>query len=87
VLVNRSLDEAADLTADLTRIGASEVINATTLHASGQQDRHATNLNDHAAVIPHAFRAYALAEGILQAALPPLSWTVLELDVPRGAAR
>jgi alpha-N-arabinofuranosidase len=86
-LVNRSLDEAADLTADLSRIGASAVINATTLHARGQQDRHATNLNDHAAVIPHAFRTYALAEGILQADLPPLLWTVLELNVARGAAR
>ena len=53
-LVNRSLDEAADLTADLSRIGAFAVINAITLHARGQQDRHATNLNDHAAVIPHA---------------------------------
>ena len=51
---NRGLVEAADLTAHFSRMGASAVINATTLHARGQQDRHATNLNDHAAVIPHA---------------------------------
>lgn len=86
-LANRSLDEVADLRADLTRIGASAVIKATSLHARGQQDRHATNLNDHAAVIPHTFHSYALAEGMLQAALPPLSWTVFELDVATGAAR
>jgi alpha-N-arabinofuranosidase len=81
-LVNRSLDEHATLTADVTRIGASAVIHATSLHASGQQDRHATNVNGRAAVTPQPFHTYTLAEGILEAKLSPLSWTVFELTAP-----
>jgi alpha-N-arabinofuranosidase len=86
-LVNRSLDDSAMLTADLTRIGASAVIDATSLHARGQQDRHATNLNGRAAVTPQPFNAYTLAQSILEANLPPLSWTVFELNVATSAAR
>jgi alpha-L-arabinofuranosidase len=80
-LVNRSLDEPAELTADLTRIAALAVIGATSLHAHGQQDRHATNVAGPAAVRPQPFQAYALAEGVLRSTLPPLSWTVFELNV------
>jgi hypothetical protein len=59
-VANRSLDEAATLSADLHGIGASGVAQASTLHAVGQ-DRHTTNLEVHDAVTPQTFAANELA--------------------------
>ena len=82
-VANRSLDEAATFSADLRGIGASGIAQASTLHAANGQDRHTTNLEVHDAVTPQTFAAYELADGRLSATLPPLSWTVFEIEAAR----
>jgi alpha-L-arabinofuranosidase len=82
-VANRSLDEAATFSADLRGIGASGIAQASTLHAVNGQDRHTTNLEVHDAVTPQTFAAYELADGRLSATLPPLSWTVFEIEAAR----
>jgi alpha-L-arabinofuranosidase len=47
------------------------------------QDRHTTNLEVHDAVTPQTFAAYELADGRLSATLPPLSWSVFEIEAAR----
>jgi alpha-L-arabinofuranosidase len=79
-VANRSLDEVATLSADLRGIGGSGIAQASTLQAVDGQNRHTTNLEVHDAVTPQAFRAYELADGRLNAMLPPLSWTVFEIE-------
>jgi alpha-N-arabinofuranosidase len=59
------------------------MIGATSLHARGSQDRHVTNQDQHDAVTPEPFDAYELVDGQLTANLPPLSWTVFELEASR----
>ena len=59
-VANRSLTEAASLEVDLRGIGGSAVLAATTLHARGGQDRHATNLEAHDAVVPTSFTDHAV---------------------------
>jgi hypothetical protein len=59
------------------------VVAATTLHATGSQDRHVTNRDQHDAVTPQRFDTYELVDGTLTATLPALSWTVFELEVSR----
>jgi alpha-L-arabinofuranosidase len=83
-VANRGLDEAATVEIDLRGIGGAAVASASTLHAGSGQDRHTTNLDAHDAVTPHPLDAYTLADGSLTAQLPPLSWTVFELQVRRG---
>jgi alpha-N-arabinofuranosidase len=82
-VANRSLTEPASLEVDLRGIGGSAVVAATTLHARGGQDRHATNLEAHDAVVPTSFTDHAVRDGELTATLPALSWTVFELDAHR----
>jgi hypothetical protein len=47
------------------------------------QNRHTTSLEVHDAVTPQTFAAYELAYGRLSATLPPLSWTVVEIEAAR----
>ncbi len=82
-VANRGLDTAASLEIDLRGIGGVSVASATTLHAGDGQQRHTTNLERHDAVTPTAFDAYTLADGTLTAQLPPLSWTVFEIEARR----
>jgi alpha-L-arabinofuranosidase len=82
-VANRSLDEAATFSADLRGIGASGIVQASTLHAVNGQDRHTTNLEVHDAVTPQTFAACELADGRLSATLPPLSWTVFQIEAAR----
>ena len=56
---------------------------ASILHAVDGQDRLTTNLEVHDAVTPQTFAAYELTEGRLSATLPPLSWTVFEIEAAR----
>ncbi len=83
-VANRSLDEAATLEVDLRGLGSTRVQSATTLHAVEGQSRTTTNGTDHGAVRPIAFDDHVLDSGQLKANLPPLSWTVFELDARQG---
>jgi alpha-L-arabinofuranosidase len=83
-VAHRGLSESATFTADVRGIGGRRVAGATTLHARGSQNRHITNLERHDAVTPQVFDAYELIDGQLRATLPPLSWTVFELEASRG---
>jgi alpha-N-arabinofuranosidase len=84
-VANRSLEGTASLEADLRGIGGTALLAATTLHAGEGQDRHATNRDDHAAVAPRALKNAQVADGTLTAQLPPLSWTVFELEARRAS--
>jgi alpha-N-arabinofuranosidase len=83
-VANRSLDETSTLEADLRGIGGTRVIAASSLHAGNGQDRHATNRENHDAVVPTKFSDYELEDGALRIQLPPLSWTVFEVAGRQG---
>ncbi len=83
-VANRSLDETATLDVDLRGLAVTAVLAATTLHAGEGQDRHTTNLEVHDAVRPRPFDDHVLDGGRLTAQLPPLSWSVFELELPRA---
>ncbi len=83
-VANRSLEETASLEIDLRGVGGTAVVSATTLHAGDGQDRHTTNLERHDAITPTAFDGYTLTDGTVTAQLPPLSWTVFEVEARRG---
>jgi alpha-N-arabinofuranosidase len=83
-VANRSLTDTGGLEVDLRGIGGTAVLSATTLHATSDQDRHTTNLERHDAVAPIPFDAHLLSDGRLTAQLPPLSWTVFEVEARRG---
>jgi alpha-N-arabinofuranosidase len=82
-VANRSLTETATLEADLRGVGATAVVEASTLHAGGDQDRHATNRVSHDAVAPRRFDDYVLDGGQLKVNLPALSWTVFSFEASR----
>jgi len=83
-VANRSLEEPSTLEADLRGLAVTAVLSATTLQATGSQDRHTTNLHDHDAVRPQPFDDYVLDQGQLKVNLPPLSWTVFSFEASRG---
>ena len=72
-------------TIDLRGIGGTRLLAATTLHAGDGQDRHATNRDDHTAVVPAALKNAQVTDGRLTAQLPPLSWTVFEMEARRAS--
>jgi len=82
-VAHRGLTETATFAAELRGLGERRVVGATTMHARGSQDRHVTNREQHDAVTPQGFDAYELVDGQLTATLPPLSWTVFELEASR----
>ncbi len=83
-VAHRGMTDSATFTADLRGVAGERVIEATSLHARGDQDRHATNRERHDAVGPEPFDAYDLVDGQLTATLPPLSWTVFEMAARRA---
>jgi alpha-N-arabinofuranosidase len=83
-VANRSLTESSTLEVDLRGVGATAVVEASTLHAGGGQDRHATNRVSHDAVAPRRFEDYVLEGGQLKVNLPALSWTVFSFEASRG---
>ena len=82
-VANRSLTEPAMLSVDLRGVHATDVRTSSTLHAQPRQDRHTSNGASHDAVIPRPFTGYALDDDQLTATLPPLSWTVFDLEAAR----
>jgi alpha-N-arabinofuranosidase len=82
-VVNRSLSDSATLTVDLRGISAKRVLASRILCAQPGQDRHTSNGPAHDAVIPRPFDAYTLSDGRLIATLPPLSWTVFDIEASR----
>ncbi len=83
-LANRSLDESSRLEVDLRGVAAQQVAAASSLHAGEGQNRHTTNLEVHDAIAPTAFADFQFESGTLTANLPPLSWTVFEIECRPG---
>jgi alpha-N-arabinofuranosidase len=83
-VANRSLTESSALEVDLRGLGVTAVTEASTLHATGDQDRHTTNRDTHDAVTPRSFDDYVLDGGQLKVNLPALSWTVFSFEATRS---
>jgi alpha-L-arabinofuranosidase len=76
-LVNRSLDEDAEVTIDVGSLGLTEVAEALTL---AEADPHAANTSDATDVVrPRTNDSAGLADGVLTITLPPVSWTAVSL--------
>jgi len=78
-VANRSLTDANDLTVDLRGFGDLRVLKAETLTIPDGGDRHTANLE----ATPDAVHMVPLqadvVDGAVRAALPALSWSVIEL--------
>jgi alpha-L-arabinofuranosidase len=79
-VANRSLIEPATLSVDLRGVKATQVRASNTLHVQPGQDRHRSNGVLHSAVTPRPFDAHSFSDGRMTATLPPLSWTVFEIE-------
>jgi alpha-N-arabinofuranosidase len=79
-VANRSLTEPTGLSVDVRGVRATRVRASNTLHAQPGQDRHSSNGVSHDAVTPQPFDAHAFSDGRLTATLPPLSWTVFDIQ-------
>ncbi|TFD29782.1 alpha-N-arabinofuranosidase [Cryobacterium sp. TMT1-62] len=76
-LVNRSEEEAADVTIDLTHLGENVSVTAQTL---SDPDLNAANtINDPDRVRPAANLTVVVAAGIATISLPPVSWTMIRI--------
>jgi alpha-N-arabinofuranosidase len=76
-LVNRSVEEAAQVTIDVRGLGSSRVAEAVTL---ADPDVYAKNtLAEQNRVTPSANTSATLADGMLAIELPPTSWTAIAL--------
>ncbi len=75
--VNRSLTEPLVLSADVRSLPSARVVEHVALHDS---DRDAINTKDQPdRVVPRSMPAPSLADGHLEAELPPLSWSLIRL--------
>lgn len=84
-VANRSLEESNDLMIDLHGLGDLRLLQAETLTVPEGGSRSTANLEttpDTVHMVPLA--AADIVGGALRATLPPLSWSVLELDVARA---
>jgi len=79
-VANRSLTGSSQLELDLRGVTAERVAAATSLHAGEGQDRHTSNRDQHDALVPTPFSDFVFDAGRLTANLPPLSWTVFEVE-------
>jgi alpha-N-arabinofuranosidase len=76
-LVNRDVNEAAQVTIDVRSLGSTRIAEAVTLADS---DVYAKNtLTAQHRVTPSANTSATLADGVLTIALPPVSWTAIAL--------
>jgi alpha-N-arabinofuranosidase len=76
-LVNRDLDEPADVTVDLRSLGSSRITEAVTV---SDADVRATNTITHQTrVTPWLNTSAALCDGVLSIRLPPVSWSAVAL--------
>jgi alpha-N-arabinofuranosidase len=80
--VNRSTTEVVDVAATVRAFPDHQVTSATTLTADDV--RTANTAERPEAVVPRPLPQVGLADGLLRAALPPVSWNVVRLD-PRNA--
>ncbi|MHB1009326.1 MAG: arabinosylfuranosidase ArfA [Propionibacteriaceae bacterium] len=77
-LVNRSLDDEAEVVVDVAALGGVRVASAQSLY---DEDLHAANtLDDQERVSLRPTPTCELAGGRLRLTLPPVSWTAVELD-------
>jgi alpha-L-arabinofuranosidase len=77
-LVNRSVDEAVEVTVDTSRTPVTEVLEALSMYGD---DRLAVNSAEHPdRVIPRPNESVKLEDGTLTVTLPPISWTALSLS-------
>jgi alpha-N-arabinofuranosidase len=75
--VNRSVDAPLELRADVRGLGATRLLDATTLC---DPDLSATNSEDAPeSVTPHRLDEVTAGDGSLRAVLPPVSWSVIRL--------
>ncbi|MEW1973867.1 alpha-N-arabinofuranosidase [Microbacterium profundi] len=84
-VANRSLEESNDLTVDLRGLGNLRVKNAETLTVPEDGDRFTANLEsapDSVRMVP--LPGAEIVDGAVRASLPPLSWSVIELEVARS---
>ncbi|MFC5264948.1 alpha-N-arabinofuranosidase [Kribbella qitaiheensis] len=76
-LVNRSVDEAVEVTVDTSRTPVTEVLEALSMYGD---DRLAVNSAEHPdRVAPRPNESVKLEDGTLTVTLPPISWTALSL--------
>ncbi|WP_066523103.1 arabinosylfuranosidase ArfA [Curtobacterium ammoniigenes] len=76
-LVNRNLDESAQVSIDVRSLGCSRIAEATTL---ADADPHAKNTRaDPERVVPRRNVSGAFDSGTLTIDLPPVSWTAIAL--------
>jgi alpha-L-arabinofuranosidase len=77
-VVNRSVDQAVELDADVRGVRAGVLVEAVTLT---DRDVQATNTEEQPnRVIPRALDGATLTDGALHAVLPPVSWSMLRLS-------
>ncbi len=77
-IVNRSVDAAVELNADVRGVQARSLMEALTL---SDPDQKATNTEGQPnRVIPRALDGVTLTDGTLHAALPPVSWSMVRLS-------
>ena len=77
-LVNRDLDEPADVTVDLRSLGSSRITEAVTV---SDADVRATNTITHQTrVTPWLNTSAARCDGVLSIRLPPVSWSAVALS-------
>ncbi|MEJ7647566.1 MAG: alpha-L-arabinofuranosidase C-terminal domain-containing protein [Nakamurella sp.] len=82
-LVNRCIDDSAEVTIDTGPLGEVEVVEALTL---AETDPFAVNtVDDPDRVVPHPNSSVAADQGRVTVTLAPVSWTVLVLDSPPGS--
>jgi alpha-N-arabinofuranosidase len=76
-LVNRDLEETAQVTIDVRSLGSSRVVEAVTL---ADPDVYAKNtLTEQNRVTPAPNTTAKLTDGVLTVELPPVSWSAVAL--------
>ncbi|TDO50596.1 alpha-N-arabinofuranosidase [Kribbella sp. VKM Ac-2527] len=77
-LVNRSVDTPVEVTVDLTRTGATEVLEALSMYDDDGLAVNSATQPDR--VVPKPNDSVRLADGRLTVTLPAISWTALSLS-------
>ncbi|GAA4958831.1 alpha-N-arabinofuranosidase [Streptomonospora halophila] len=81
-LVNRATDEHVSVDVDLRGLEADRIASCLTLH---DDDVYAANTRERPdRVVPRENKDVRLEDGRLGVVLPPVSWTVLKLALPRA---
>jgi alpha-N-arabinofuranosidase len=81
-VANRSLTEAARLEVDCRGLSVARLSSASVLRSPEGAAADLTNRVRHDAIVPRPLTGAELDQQNLRADLPPLSWTVFELDRP-----